>query len=67
MTEKFAVAVFPSTVAVKICAYVLWFAIAAPLILMLPPDDVRLCKLKNGGGELREKVTVFPHAGVWIV
>jgi len=66
-TEKFAVYVFPSTIAVKVCAYVLWFAIVAPLILTLPPDDVGLGKLKNEGKELREKVTVFAHAGVWIV
>ena len=63
-TEKFAAAVFPSTIAVKVCAYVLWLAIVAPLILTFPPDDVRLVKLKNEGGELREKVTIFPHAGV---
>ena len=66
-TEKFAVAVFPSTIAVKVCAYVLWSAIVAPLILTFPPDDVGLGKLKKEGGELREKVTVFTHAGVEVV
>ena len=64
MTEKFADAVIPSTVAVKVCAYVLWSAIVAPLILTFPPDDVGLGKLKNEDVGLRENVTIFPHAGV---
>ena len=32
MTLKFAVAVYPFTVAVRISAYVLWFALVAPFI-----------------------------------
>ena len=63
-TEKFAVAVFASTVAVIVCEYVEWLAIVAPSILTFPPDVVGLGKLKNFGGVLRVKVTVFPHAGV---
>ena len=44
---KFAVAVFPSTVAVRVSGYKLWLAIVAPLIWTLPPDGEGLGKIKN--------------------
>ena len=67
MMIKFAVVVCPSTVAVRTSAYVLWFALLAPLIRTLPPDNVGLGKLKNAKVGLKVKVTVFPHAGVCVV
>ena len=47
MMLKFAVTVYPSTDAVRISAYVLWFAMVAPLIWILPAADEGLGKLKN--------------------
>jgi hypothetical protein len=62
-TEKFTFYVFPSTIAVIVCAYVSWSAIVVPLILTFPPDDVELGKLKNDGGELSENIMLCPQAG----
>ena len=47
MTLKFAVTVFPLTVAVRVYAYVFWLAMVAPLIRTFPPYVEGLGKLKN--------------------